>query len=143
MEGEDTLSNEEESINSGDINEVGIGAEIDEEIKRTFGLETVEDVVGSAVPIKSVTETQGDTPATTTRVCFSSIWILVAIIPIVVFILLYFIEPGFIQKREGNMWIISNNLLWGYWALFTFVNWVLVLMYVSSRGYKSNVEMCV
>lgn len=76
------------------------------------------------------------------RVCFSSIWILVAITPVVVFLLLFFIEPGFIQKKQGNEWVIDNQKLWSYWALFTFCIWVLLALYSFSRGYRSNVDMC-
>ena len=76
------------------------------------------------------------------RTCFSSIWILVIIVPIIMFILLYFIEPGFIQKKEGNKYVIDNAKLWSDWALFTFLTWVLILLYVYSRGYKSNIDFC-
>ena len=76
------------------------------------------------------------------RVCFSSIWILVAIVPVIMFLLLYFIEPGFIQKRSGNEWVIDNQKLWLYWALFSFVVILLLFFYMFSRGYRSNIDVC-
>ena len=76
------------------------------------------------------------------RVCFSSIWILVALTPVVMFLLLYFIEPGFIQKRSGNEWVIDNKKLWLYWALFSFIVWIMLCFYTFSRGFKSNIDVC-
>ena len=99
--------------------------------------EKIKDIIGSS----DNTEMSEKMPSYQ-RVCFSSVWILVALTPVIVFILLYFIEPGFIQKKVGNDYVINNRLLWGYFALFTFIIWILVLLYVYSRGYKSNIDMC-
>ena len=107
-------------------------------IQEDINLETqnIKDIIGSEESGEGVTERPYQ------RVCFSSIWILVALAPVIIFILIYFIEPGFIQKKEGNNYVIDNRKLWGYWALFTFIIWVLLLMYAYSRGYKSNLELC-
>lgn len=76
------------------------------------------------------------------RNCFNSIWIMVAVTPVIMFLLLYFVEPAFIQEKVGNRWVIDNKKLWMYWALFTFIVWILLFLYAFSRGYASNSEMC-
>ncbi len=109
-------------------------------------METQDDINSQIAELREIIGTPEDrvveSKREVQRVCFSSVWILIAITPVVMFILLYFIEPGFIQKKEGNKYVIDNRKLWGYWFLFTFVVWVLLFLYMFSRGYKSNIDMC-
>lgn len=77
-----------------------------------------------------------------TRFCFNSIWILFAVIPVIIFLTLFFMEPGFIQKKDGNKYVLDKSKLLTFWAAFTAGFWLLIILYAFSRGYTSNTDIC-
>lgn len=73
--------------------------------------------------------------------CFNSIWLVVIAIPIIVFVLLYWVEPGFVQRKEGNKYIRDEGRLWLWTFIISAILWVLVWLYAYARGYSGS-QLC-
>jgi heme/copper-type cytochrome/quinol oxidase subunit 2 len=74
--------------------------------------------------------------------CIPTMLIAGIIAPILVWLVLYFLQPSFVQKKDGNKYVRDNTLVF-YWTVFvTVIIWVSMYLFTYCQGYDSAAMLC-
>lgn len=70
--------------------------------------------------------------------CLPMVLMIAAAVPLVVFLVLYFLQPGFVKKKDGGKSVRSGTKVF-LWTLFvTVVAWVALYLYTWCKGYSGT-----
>lgn len=62
--------------------------------------------------------------------------------PFVVGLVLYFVQPSFVQKKEGGKYIRDKKKILMWTTIVTFVLWIAMYLFTYCSGYNSKSMMC-
>jgi len=74
--------------------------------------------------------------------CIPTMLIAGVITPIVIWILLYFIQPRFVQSKEGAKYVRSNTKVFYWTLLITVIIWVGMYLWTWCKGYGNISMLC-
>ncbi len=74
--------------------------------------------------------------------CVPIMLIIGVIVPLLIFLLLYFLQPSFVQKKEGTKYIRNNTKLFYWTLLITVVLWIAMYLFSYCKGYKKSAMLC-
>ncbi len=80
--------------------------------------------------------------ATKKEKCIPTMLIAGIIAPILIWVLLYFLRPSFVQKRDGNKYIRCGTKVFYWTVLITVAIWVTMYLVTFCSGYKSTAMLC-
>lgn len=73
--------------------------------------------------------------------CFPTFMVIGAFVPLVIFLLLYFVQPSFVQVKDGSSFSKSNKKI-GLWTLgVTMLIWAGMFLFTYCQGYGHH-EVC-
>jgi len=67
--------------------------------------------------------------------CIPTMLIAAVIVPILVWILLYFLKPKFVQKQEGGKFVRDGTKVFYWTVLATVVVWICMYLFTYCQGY--------
>ncbi len=70
--------------------------------------------------------------------CLPISLIIAGVTPIVLALGLYFLQPGFVQKKEGNKYVRSGGKIFQYTIIFTVVVWAIIFGIVYGCGASTS-----
>lgn len=74
--------------------------------------------------------------------CFPTLMVVGVAIPFVLLLLLFFLQPSFVQKKEGNAYIRDGKKIF-YWTLaISLISWVCLYLYSYCIGYNNASMVC-
>nr|QBK86338.1 MAG: membrane protein [Marseillevirus LCMAC102] len=74
--------------------------------------------------------------------CVPIMLIVGIIVPLLIFLLLYFLQPSFVQKKEGTKYIRNNTKLFYWTLLITVVLWIAMYLFSYCKGYEKSAMLC-
>lgn len=74
--------------------------------------------------------------------CLPTMLIAGIIAPIIIWLVLYFIQPRFVQTKEGNKYTRSNTKVFYWAALITVLVWVGMYLWTWCQGYANISMLC-
>lgn len=74
--------------------------------------------------------------------CIPTMLIAGIVAPILVWVLLYFLQPSFVQKKEGTKYVRDNTKVFYWTVLVTVVIWVAMYLFTYCQGYDSAAMLC-
>ena len=74
--------------------------------------------------------------------CFPTMIVLGVLAPILVWILLYFLQPSFVQKREGDEYTRNSTKVFYWTVLITLIIWVALYLFSFCSGNKNMQMFC-
>ena len=74
--------------------------------------------------------------------CIPIMLIVGAIVPIVVWLALYFIQPAFVKVQEGSKQVRSNTKVFYWTVIITVVAWVAMYLWAWCQGYDQISMLC-
>ena len=76
--------------------------------------------------------------------CFPTMVVLGAVVPVILFAILFFVSPSFVQIQDDNGQYTRSNTKVFYWTLFaSTLVWVGMFLFTYCRGYKKSALLCV
>jgi hypothetical protein len=74
--------------------------------------------------------------------CFPTLMVIGIAIPFVLLLLLFFLQPSFVQKKEGTKYVRDGKKVF-YWSLgITLVMWVGLYLYSYCLGFNNAAMVC-
>ena len=74
--------------------------------------------------------------------CVPTMAIAGAVIPLLAFLFFFFLQPGVVQKKEGNKFVRDGKKVF-YWTIgVTLVLWVGMYIFTYCRGYQKSSMFC-
>ena len=74
--------------------------------------------------------------------CVPTMLIAGIVTPFLVWILLYFLQPSFVQKKEGAKYVRSGTKVF-YWAIIiSVVIWIAMYLFTWCKGYDKAAMIC-
>lgn len=80
--------------------------------------------------------------ATGKEKCVPTMLIAGIVAPILVWILLYFLQPSFVQKKEGTKYVRDSTKVFYWTVLITVIIWVAMYLFSYCQGYQSAAMLC-
>lgn len=74
--------------------------------------------------------------------CLPTMLIAGVVAPIIVWLLLYFIQPRFVQTKEGSKYTRSNTKVFYWTILVTVIIWVGMYLWTWCQGYGNISMLC-
>jgi hypothetical protein len=66
--------------------------------------------------------------------CIPTMLIMAALVPVVVWVLLFLVQPRFVQKKEGSKSVRDNKRVFYWTLLFTGLVWIAMYGYAWCKG---------
>lgn len=74
--------------------------------------------------------------------CIPTMLIAGIVAPILLFLMFFFIQPSFVQKKEGQKYVRSNAKTF-YWTIgVTVIIWIAMYFFTYARGYNKSAMFC-
>lgn len=73
--------------------------------------------------------------------CINMLWVIAILIPIIIGLLLFFVNPSFLQKKEGGKQVRNMKKFWIWTISVTLVLWGLLFLYTYCAGYDKVSSM--
>jgi Trk-type K+ transport system membrane component len=74
--------------------------------------------------------------------CFPTLMVVGIAIPFVILLLLFFLQPSFVQKKEGNKYVRDGKRIF-YWTLaVTLIGWLGLYLYSYCMGFSGMSMVC-
>ena len=70
--------------------------------------------------------------------CVPTLIIVGVATPIIWFIVLYMLQPGFVQVKEGDKYVRSNRRVVNWTLILTILVWISLYLYTFCNGYKGS-----
>jgi len=74
--------------------------------------------------------------------CFPTMIVAGIIVPIVIWLILYFVQPEFVQVREGSRKVRSTTKVFYWTIIITVIIWAAMYLWVWCRGYDKISMIC-
>lgn len=74
--------------------------------------------------------------------CFPTMLILGILTPIIIWVILYFVSPKFVQDKEGNRQVRSNTKVFYWTVIFTLLIWIGMYLWTWCKGFKNVSLLC-
>ena len=74
--------------------------------------------------------------------CFPTMLILGVLAPIIIWVILFFIQPRFVQDKEGNRQVRSNTKVFYWTVIFTLLVWIGMYLWTWCKGFKNVSLLC-
>ncbi len=74
--------------------------------------------------------------------CFPIMIIIGAVAPVLVWLVLYFLQPSFVQKKEGDVYVRNNTKVFYWTVLITLIIWVAMYLFSFCSGSKAIPMFC-
>jgi magnesium-transporting ATPase (P-type) len=74
--------------------------------------------------------------------CFPMMLIFGVLAPIIIWIILYFFQPRFVQETEGTRRVRSNTKVFYWTVIFTLLIWVAMYLWTWCRGFNKVSLLC-
>lgn len=74
--------------------------------------------------------------------CFPTMLIAGIVAPILVTVLLYFLQPSFVQKKEGTKYVRNGPKVFYWTVLITVVIWIAMYLFTYCSGYSGAAMLC-
>lgn len=77
-----------------------------------------------------------------TKTCFPTHLIVGIVIPLLLFLILYFFKFSFVMKEENGEKVRNTKKIFIYTAVITLAAWALMYLYLWSDGFKNLSMTC-
>jgi hypothetical protein len=74
--------------------------------------------------------------------CMPTMMIAGMIVPLAVLLVLFFLQPSFVQKKEGKKSIRDGKKIFFYTVGITIMAWLAMYLYTWCRGYSTASMVC-
>lgn len=74
--------------------------------------------------------------------CVPTLLIIGACIPVVVWFMLFFFQPGFVKKKEGSRQVRDNSKVFGWTIGITLFLWAGMYVFAYFKGYDIGGSVC-
>lgn len=74
--------------------------------------------------------------------CIPTMLIAGIVAPILVWVLLFFLQPSFVQKKEGVKYVRDNTKVFYWTVLVTVVIWIAMYLFTYCQGYEGAAMLC-
>ena len=96
---------------------------------------------------QKVSELQGMVDAASKKTaskekCFPMMMAAGVAAPIIVWGTMFFLQPSFVQKKEGGKSVRDNKKVFYWTALITVILWVAMYLFTYCRGYSNASMIC-
>lgn len=82
------------------------------------------------------------TKANSKEKCIPTMLIAGVVTPLLLFMLLFFLKPSFVQKKDGNRYERDNTKVFYWTVLATGVVWISMYLYTYCSGYQKGAMLC-
>ena len=62
--------------------------------------------------------------------------------PVLIWLVLYFVQPRFVSEKEGNKHVRSNTKVFYWTVLFTVLIWISMYLWTWCRGFDKIAMLC-
>src|SRR5436305_15147437 len=90
----------------------------------------------------AILQAQLDAITNGTANCFpmASLWYI--LVPVIIFLILFFLRPGIVKKQENGKAVRSNKKVFGWTIVLTIIIWLLIFAYYKFRPGDTWTEYC-
>jgi hypothetical protein len=74
--------------------------------------------------------------------CFPTLMVVGIAVPFVMLILLFFLQPSFVQKKEGNKHVRDGKKIFYWTVATTLILWLGLYLYTWCMGYTNASMVC-
>ncbi len=74
--------------------------------------------------------------------CASTLLVVAACVPLVVFLILFFFSPSFVKRKEGDQLVRDNSKVFGWTIAGTVFVWAAMYLYAYYNGYNVGGMLC-
>lgn len=74
--------------------------------------------------------------------CFPTLLVTGIAVPFLLFIILFFLKPSFVQKQEGNKYVRDHRKIFFYSMALTLLVWLGMYLYSYCIGYSNAGMVC-
>lgn len=74
--------------------------------------------------------------------CFPTLMVVGIAIPFLMLILLFFLQPSFVQRQEGDKMVRDGRRIFYWTVAMTLIAWFGMYMYTYCTGYNATSMLC-
>lgn len=100
---------------------------------------TISELRNSVQNIRnSINESRSPPLGSSLRSCLSVTTVVGFFIPFILLLLLYLVQPSFVQKKEGNKYVRSGGKVALWTIILTAVVWLGMYLFTFCKGYAAK-----